>query len=532
MSSNGGGSSSWADLPDYIENAHRNLMTGWRPGLQDSKELIASDSVMDAVARLSGSYGAVEASTNPFSKISNINYGRPIYSSYGGEGSSEKPYDPSSNLESIQEAIAELRSTDLALFPEGTNLSGYLQQAVADIKAYFEETIASTLDGEITSIISGASTKANQALSSSSGAAAMSTRIQFKSLEPSIKNDVKSSVTSLMEAADSIQLSNHAALAKSSVEEAINTAITLSHNSLSSVIDAAVAKAVEVVGNAYITTAVEEYESSTNSQHLRGVGRFAAESAGAGAVNASGHKMGLAVMEYERARDVNKFEADLKLQVFRDILGLYATKGDSMVSNFLQGYIQEYQLRLQETQMKITEMVKAYIAILGQTLQTYKELTTAAMQYGVTLVDSQIKSYYDLYQATHTARNTAILEYMKTGVSTDKDRLTQKTNIERLLADVERMSIIANKEYYDRDIELKTSMALFNLDVLQKGANVLAAPVGGVATAGQANKATGSALGGTLSGAVTGATVGSEISPGYGTVIGAVVGGIAGYLSS
>jgi uncharacterized Fe-S cluster-containing protein len=102
----------------------------------------------------------------------------------------------------------------------------------------------------------------------------------------------------------------------------------------------------------------------------------------------------------------------------------------------------------------------------------------------------------------------------------------------RLSIEANRIKIVANKEYTDRNMELDKEDALWDLSMFQYGANVMAS-ISGAATV---TKSTGglsvaqSVMGGGLSGAAAGAMAGGPT--GIGAVPGAIIGGVLGVASA
>ena len=112
----------------------------------------------------------------------------------------------------------------------------------------------------------------------------------------------------------------------------------------------------------------------------------------------------------------------------------------------------------------------------------------------------------------------------------------------RISVEANRIKIVAYKEYYDTVNANNEENALWNLEVFQYGANILASISGGVAGGAKRKKpsAMSSAIGGAMSGAAAGAVAGSAMygaqygaaAGGYGALIGAVLGAAMGLLSS
>lgn len=103
--------------------------------------------------------------------------------------------------------------------------------------------------------------------------------------------------------------------------------------------------------------------------------------------------------------------------------------------------------------------------------------------------------------------------------------------------DAARMKIVANKEYYEGDLELDVKDVLWNVDILQEASSVLGAPGGALPATRNLTKNQ-SALGGALSGAAAGGMMGGMMAGAIqggmtgpqGAILGAVVGGVAGLL--
>jgi len=115
-------------------------------------------------------------------------------------------------------------------------------------------------------------------------------------------------------------------------------------------------------------------------------------------------------------------------------------------------------------------------------------------------------------------------------------RVAWQESLMRTIIEGKRIKIVAKAEEVNRNAALDEEDALWDLEVFQYGANLMAGAAGGTATTKtRATNATGaSMLGGALSGAAAGAMIGSAV-PGIGTVAGAiggaVVGGAAAYMS-
>lgn len=111
-----------------------------------------------------------------------------------------------------------------------------------------------------------------------------------------------------------------------------------------------------------------------------------------------------------------------------------------------------------------------------------------------------------------------ILKLMSNRIGLEQDYM--KTYIESM-----RIKIVAKKEQTDQDAKIDEEDALWDLEVFQYGANLLAGIQGGTASGGKEKKPSTfqSVLGGALTGAAAGAMVGN--------VPGAIIGGVLGAAS-
>jgi hypothetical protein len=107
-------------------------------------------------------------------------------------------------------------------------------------------------------------------------------------------------------------------------------------------------------------------------------------------------------------------------------------------------------------------------------------------------------------------------------------RLDFHKAISHLAVDFGRIKIVANKEWYDKELEIEEKYHTWDLKVWQYGGNLMAAISGAAATTNSLPSG-GSMLGGALSGVASGAMMGSTMGPpGIGAGIGGLLGGIAG----
>lgn len=109
----------------------------------------------------------------------------------------------------------------------------------------------------------------------------------------------------------------------------------------------------------------------------------------------------------------------------------------------------------------------------------------------------------------------------------------QKTSwnesVMRTTIEANRIKIVAKKEENDVNMEIDKDDALWDLEVFQYGANLLAGIAGGTAGASKPSKAA-SAIGGAMSMAGTGASIGGAVGGPLGAGIGGAIGGAVGLI--
>lgn len=101
--------------------------------------------------------------------------------------------------------------------------------------------------------------------------------------------------------------------------------------------------------------------------------------------------------------------------------------------------------------------------------------------------------------------------------------------------EIQRLAIVAFKEQMDKDLVIDHQDAIWNFDIFQKAASVVASIAGGTVSKGvdgpsEAQSAIGGALSGAATGAMIGGSTGNPIGAGIGAGIGAAVGAGAAFL--
>ncbi len=288
-------------------------------------------------------------------------------------------------------------------------------------------------------------------------------------------------------------------------------------------VDDVLAKATaDVLSPETIEAVVEEFDSRQTGALNRAVNRFVGGMADVNAVCGSQFVLGIAWLNQQHLLEVSRVNAELTMQFAKDKVA-FVQNGIGQISQARIHKLDKKQaataIQVQNAQARgqlITQGASEIEVANRFAVQSKAQSTAYHIQLGITKAQAILQSAQGVAQM-----------------------LAQKIDAERtsvaMRVEIDRISLIAQKEQIDSDMDLATKHHLWDLEIFQHGANLLAAIQGGTGTPGTGpgpvRAGSASVIGGTLSGAAAGAMMGSAV-PGVGTAIGAAVGGIAGYLSS
>lgn len=189
------------------------------------------------------------------------------------------------------------------------------------------------------------------------------------------------------------------------------------------------------------------------------------------------------------------------------------------------------------TEFEDGEILTNYLRNLTQyhgSLVTINGVMSSAFAFGSAMIQSDYLNAVNRFKANLTLQQKGlraeITKYF-VGVATQLylQQNSFKENAARLQAEINRISIVANKEKTDTQLEIDVRAAEWDFNVFKWGQQFLGAIHGGLPTTDKPS-ATASAIGGVLSGAAAGASIGSAV-PGLGTAVGAGVGALLGGLA-
>ena len=187
---------------------------------------------------------------------------------------------------------------------------------------------------------------------------------------------------------------------------------------------------------------------------------------------------------------------------------------DSYIDNVVNEYAEDLDARLEsETLPRFEAGMRDINAVMS-----------SAFAIGRAIIEENQDRQVAKFAADLHMRNSIDNAIRVVGLKLEYQKIASAMTIE-----AHRLKIVSKKEEYETNMTIDEKDALWDLQVFQHGANLLASIGGGVAVpgGGKGPSQLQSAVGGALSGAAAGAMVGSAV-PGIGTVTGAIVGGVLG----
>jgi len=356
-----------------------------------------------------------------------------------------------------------------------------------------------------------------------------------------------------------------------------------------------------ILSSMHIDDVVNAFDTSQQLTLARALNDVASGFVDIGAVNSSAFVIGLALIQQEHQQQVAKFEADLRLQQDQTRSQLI-NQGIATLTQAQQYKLEQQKAAVSiytqfafdraklisaavesiknGTEFRITKILDATNLNIQIALERSRHIAGAASE-----MSKMLMHQYTCRQNYAAATTQLLMDRAKVilatveAIKSEKAFRTEKQlsaitlisqvasersrsiiallgslqqmlvhKYDRLQAytttsgELNRISIVAEKEQVDTEIDLAVKHSTWNLDIFAAAGNLLAGGQGGVHGGGSMPQAGGgpSALGGAITGAVSGAATGAMIGS-YsanpmgtviGAVVGAVVGGAAGYMSA
>jgi len=518
MSSAGGGGSS-AGYPEYIMEIHNSLIRGkvlevdmWNqyPFVSHTGFMQYLDDALDG----DSPYASI---ANPYIPITEITdrdtLNKDILSSFQDNIQNA---DGTLNDSAIKEAWTNI------LIRVKNNFDSYLKKELTNV----DGSSLSNPGNQISSIMTDASNMADDLIQKAGYRSKTDITDKSNFLANNTINQADNIVTNAINRTYSNML-DMTSLANSDRETVIASIVSSVRSQAENLINDAITNAVTAIGQAVVTNAVDAYEANSDGRALRNIGRFASGMADIGAANSSAYIQGNAFMESEIVKDVNKFEADLKIEIFKTVLQLQMTNQTQLMSIEAQVYRDNLNGRIQHFLGTFDQFVKTYLTHFTETMKQYLSTFATYADVDKSAYLTQLTKFFDLHQVKLNYDKAFINQNVKDIVALRADLLSKQGQAVGMTAEINRITYTALKEYYDKRMDITRLDQEWDLSLWQHAANLLAAPAGGVVTTDKPSQAS-SVLGGVFSGAAVGAQVGGGVP---GAVAGGVIGGVLGLIS-
>lgn len=247
-----------------------------------------------------------------------------------------------------------------------------------------------------------------------------------------------------------------------------NNLVSNARSSTDSEVDAAISKAQSAAVSSNISSLVNDFEQRVNSRLDNRKMSISSLYADVNAVHSSGFLISQALLERDAQREVSQFESEQLFEIYRSVLEAHMETYIETFARYLQAEIQNKNSNDQ-------------------------------------LVAQGTQAMYQTYRQ-------------------DFQLLLEERGLKQKVATADWEARQGAEEY---ELSLDEKAALWELDTLERGANIMSGPAGMSSRLPPGSSKASKIAGSALSGAATGAGVGSVV-PGLGTAAGAGIGAVVG----
>jgi len=313
------------------------------------------------------------------------------------------------------------------------------------------------------------------------------------------------------------ELDNQGLQEEVDVDAIVSAALTDAENLLND----AIAVAKNVANSQEVADVVAEFEARREDDRQRQVARFNAQMVDANAVNSSAFMIGQALIGREQQREAAEFDAQTTLETFQNAIQTHVESYAQNLQGRLQGEGQNaetynqilqdaveliLQVDLQDGKLTQESMAQVYGNVLGQqlqsrtaldenTIQARRDLEQLKLQAEQnTLSRDELKLQLDdlrlrkavarsegKFEASVARREAQDREYLRMMEATynifgqRRQLFSNLTELQRVKAEGE---ISAEQSYKSWEQNFEQQKELWDLLVLEQGANILSAPSG------------------------------------------------------
>lgn len=352
----------------------------------------------------------------------------------------------------------------------------------------------------------------------------------------------------------------------------ISTLLTDADTAAQAQIADAIQAAADILAGTDLDDIIAAFTARQDAAHATAIRRFASRMADYDAVHSSAFVLGLALIENQHLIEIAGFQGQLELDTYRSVVTGYlqnvqaavlaqvqvasvnSEARDRFFANGIQSMVNMLVNKTQFEQGLAGLHVEAFRqegAVRAQLAGENKRSRDALLAQGIQGISGLRGNREELQRTLLQMYQQSFLGNLETSLRAElankqsRDQMIAQATSQMvqmlynnaelnrattaLRSEIGRQNIVATREYEQGELDLDVRFALWELDTLLKGSNVLASLTGSGAAIPDKPSPFSSALGGTLSGAATGAAIGSVV-PGVGTAIGAGVGAGLGLL--
>ena len=297
-------------------------------------------------------------------------------------------------------------------------------------------------------------------------------------------------------------------------------------------IDAAIAKAVDLINDQVIIQLIEGQNQDIDEELSRQNAQFKANMDGVSAVQTSSFAFGLALLRETAIKRKGQYSAETRSRVYELGYSGYVDMYKANLTSYLQAALANKQARdtfVSQNMQNIVRMLYDNVQFKQTLTQFLGELkvnySASAMQNIMQYFITQMSETLRVKAQENRSRDQLLDSSIKNMSSMLMNKAQYEQGVASLVTEHQRMRYASNREFEMGLTDKEDRRGRWPFEVYQAAANVLAAPSGASTFVPKGNSQLSSALGGALGGAAAGAPLGAP-----GMIAGGAIGGLAGLL--
>jgi len=229
-----------------------------------------------------------------------------------------------------------------------------------------------------------------------------------------------------------------------------------------------------------IATIMASYRSSLGIDQARSLGKMKAQLASQGGANGTALTYASMMLEDSTNKNVAQYEAQLRTQMiqintefYSNLIQVFANLRGNLISTSMQNISNNFNHRL-------NAFTQAFVSTLSQLLTIGNGLMSTEMQLNDSFMKTLVGMYGSFELAKQDKENLAAIQWASQMLEIANQSATFEMNREILLKDISIKQADAYATFLNMKAEWNMRRISWPIDVLQKEANILAAPAGAV----------------------------------------------------